>query len=341
MKRLVKQSLFLWGFGFIIIMLAGSLIHAHFFDSYVRHTPFLTNGQGEMVGPPFAPFEHSILGTDMNGNHIVYYILKGAKYTILGVFSIGLLSFALAFLIGIPLGFKNKGKSKIIENMLSALYFIPVSVIAYNFLRPLLLEPISGFPTTLGFRLGTEVLVIGILLTPPAAIYIANETSTLLKQEYITTSRSLGAGSFHLFRSHLLPYLKERLVTLFMRQNIQAVLVMSHLGVFELFFGGTKAEFGLAAGRPVPVTYEWASMVGMYFRTLQTNVYWLVGIPLLFLVLFVLALAGMSRAVNNIMREDERIICLKDNNKRSLSADIDDFTIVENSSKSEQRGDEL
>ncbi|SIS71814.1 ABC transporter permease subunit [Salimicrobium salexigens] len=333
MKRLGKQPLFLWGFGFIIVMLAGSLIHANFFDSYVRHTPFLENGQGEMVGPPFAPFEHSILGTDMNGNHIVYYILKGAKYTILGVFSIGALSFALAFLFGIPLGFKNKGKSKIVENTLSALYFIPASVIAYNFLRPLLLEPMSGFPTTLGFRLGTEVLVIGILLTPPAAIYIANETSAILKKEYITTSRSLGAGPFHLFRSHLLPHLKERLVTLFMRQNVQAVLVISHLGVFELFFGGTKAEFGLGAGRPVPVTYEWASMVGMYFRTLQTNVYWLVGIPLIFLVLFVLALTGMSRALRKVLAEDGKVSKSEEESDLQSVGGRDDFSMVEKASK--------
>ncbi|UOR14181.1 ABC transporter permease subunit [Halobacillus amylolyticus] len=338
-KKLGKQPSFLLGIGFLLLMLAGSFVHAIFFDSYVLKTPFLYNDENKIVGPPFAPFEHSILGTDMNGNHLIYYILQGAKFTILGSLSIGLISFSLAFLIGIPLGFRYKGKSKIVENTVSALYFIPASLIAYNFLRPLLWEPMSGLPTSLAFRLGVEVLVISILLVPPAAILIANETSVILKREYVTTSKVLGAGPYHLYRRHLIPHIKENLVTIFMRQTIQAILVMSHLGVFELFFGGTNVEYGLGAGPPTPITFEWASMVGMYYDTLQTNVHWLVGVPLIFLVLFVIALMGIIRGVKNVMKLDDRNVYLKKKRRvegterHSAKLETTDFTMVKDSSK--------
>ncbi|UOQ93114.1 ABC transporter permease subunit [Halobacillus shinanisalinarum] len=339
-KKLGKQPLFLLGIGFLLFMLAGSFVHAIFFDSHVPQTPFLYDDDNKLMGAPFAPFDHSILGTDMNGNHLIYYILQGAKFTILGAFSIGLISFSLAFLIGIPLGFRYKERSKIVENTISVLYFVPASLIAYNFLRPLLWEPMSGFPTSLSFRLGVEMLVISILLVPPAAILIANETSVILKREYVTTSKVLGARPFHLYHRHLIPHIKGNLVTIFMRQTIQAILVMSHLGVFKLFFGGTNVGYGLGAGPPTPITYEWASMVGMYYDTLQTNVQWLVGVPLIFLVLFIIALMGIIRGVKNVMKHDERTVYLKQKSRvegtdrHPTSLGTTDFTMVKGSSKS-------
>ncbi|MFD2925287.1 ABC transporter permease subunit [Halobacillus naozhouensis] len=338
-KKLGKQPLFLLGIGFLFLMLAGSFVHAVFFDSHVPKTPFLYNDNNKLVGAPFAPFDHSILGTDMNGNHLIYYILQGAKFTILGAFSIGIISFTLAFLIGIPLGFRFKRRSKIVENTISVLYFVPASLIAYNFLRPLLWEPMSGFPTSLAFRLGVEMLVLSILLVPPAAILIANETSVILKREYVTTSKVLGGRPYHLYRRHLIPHIKGNLVTIFKRQTIQAILVMSHLGVFELFFGGTNVEYGLGAGPPTPITFEWASMVGMYYDTLQTNVQWLVGVPLAFLVLFIIALMGMSRGVKNVMKLDERSVYLKEKRevegteRTSTNLGTTDFIMDKDSSK--------
>lgn len=140
-----------------------------------------------------------------------------------------------------------------------------------------------------------------MLLIPPAAILIASETSVILKRDFVISSRVLGGDPFHLFRYHLFPHLKQSFINLFTRQTIQAILVMTHLGVFELFFGGTLIDYSLMGGRPVPVTYDWASLIGMYYYNLQTHAPWLVGIPLIFLVLFVLSLLGIARGAKNII----------------------------------------
>ncbi|MBM7553560.1 ABC transporter permease subunit [Thalassobacillus pellis] len=306
MKAIFKQPLFWPGIIFIVVMLTASFIHMIFFDSVIPQTPFLYDSDGNLVGAPFAPFEHSILGTDSNGSHLLYFILEGAKFTILGVLAITFVSFFVAFLIGVPLGFRYKRKATIMENTFSVLYFIPASLISYIFLKPLLWMPMGGFPTSLTYRLTVEVLVISALLIPPAAILIANETSVILKKEFVTSSRVLGGRFFHVFRNHVLPHLKINFATLMTRQAIQAILVTTHLGIFQLYFGGTQLGYGLGGGPPVPTTNDWASIVGMYYDTLQLNSRWLVGVPLLFLILFILSLMGIARSIKNVMKIDKR-----------------------------------
>ncbi|QDP40980.1 ABC transporter permease subunit [Radiobacillus deserti] len=302
-KKWYKQPTLVLGLAFIIIVLVASFIHSIFFDTYVAKTEYFYNEQNKLVGPPLAPFDHSIFGTDLNGNHLVYYILQGAKFTILGALSIALVSFVLAMLIGIPLGFRYKGKTRFVENSISFLYFIPASLIAYIFLRPLLIEPMGGFPTSLSYRISVEVLVIGILLAMPAAILLANETSVLLKKEFVISSRVLGGRPYHIFRHHLIPHMKGTMLTLLTTLTIQAILVMTHLGVFELYFGGTNIAYG-GSDPPLPITYDWASLIGMYYYTLQTTVHWLIGIPLIFLVLFILSLIGIEYGIKKCITID-------------------------------------
>ncbi|SIS39843.1 ABC transporter permease subunit [Salimicrobium flavidum] len=306
MKRSVwRQPGFLLGSFFLILMVTASFVHALVFDSYIPQTPFLNLEDG-VVGPPFAPFEHSILGTDADGVHLFHQILQGAKYTILGSLSIAGISFLLALLVGIPLGFYRKGAAKWVEHTISVLYFVPASIIAYQLLNPLMQERMSGFATSLTYRLTAEVLVIALLLTPPAAVFIANLTGEFLKKDYVVSSQLIGAGKWRITRTQLFPYLKNHILGLLNRQAIQAILVMTHLGVFEVYFGGTGVAFGLGGGPPQPVTNEWASLIGMKYYTIQTGAPWLVGVPLLFLCLFLLSVIGITGSLKKTRKEEVR-----------------------------------
>lgn len=308
MKPLFKQPTFLLGILFIGIMLTSSFIHALFFGSVIPKTPYVYSSENVLdAAAPFAPLDHTILGTDMAGNHLLFYIIQGAKYTILGTFVIAFMSFSLALIIGTPMGFyQQKPWFKGVEQTISVLYFIPASLIAYNFLEPLLIEPFSGFQTTLAYRIFVEVLVIGLLLVPPAAILIANEVSELLKKEFIQSSRVLGGRKWHLFSRHLLPHLRGRFIQLVSIQSIQALLILTHLGVFEMFFGGTDRSFGLGAEPPTPLTYDWASIVGMYYDTIMTNLSWLLIAPMTFLVLFVMSIIGISYGIQKHLQSTRR-----------------------------------
>ncbi|WP_347861973.1 ABC transporter permease subunit [Salimicrobium sp. PL1-032A] len=302
-RKFWLQPRFLISSLFLIVMVAGSFIHAWFFDSHIPQTPFLNSEDG-VVGPPFAPFEHSILGTDSDGVHLFYMILQGAKFTILGALAIAGISFSLALLIGIPLGFSRKGTSKWAEHTISVLYFVPVSIIAYQLLNPLLRQQGPGFATSLTYRVVAEVLVIAVLLAPPATILIANLTREFLKKEYVISSRLIGSGAWRITRQQLFPYLKNHLLDLFSRQTIQAVLVMTHLAVFVVYFGGT----GLGFGPPFPVTNEWASLIGMKYFTIQTSAPWLVLIPLIFLLLFLLSVMGVTGSIKRHEIVDTSVI---------------------------------
>ncbi|SDJ36048.1 ABC transporter permease subunit [Salimicrobium halophilum] len=295
-KKFWLQPRFLISSLFLVVMVTASFIHAWFFDSHIPQTPFINLGEN-VVGPPFPPFEYSILGTDSNGVHLFYQILQGAKYTILGALAIAGISFSLALLIGIPLGFNRRGTSKWVEHTISVLYFVPASIIAYQLLNPLMREQLSGFATSLTYRLVAEVLVIAILLTPPATVLIANLTGEFLKKDYVISSRLIGSGAWRITRQQLFPYLKNHILDLFSRQTIQAVLVMTHLAVFVVYFGGTGIGFGMGGGPPFPVTNEWASLIGMKYYTIQTSAPWLVLVPLIFLLLFLLSVMGITGSI--------------------------------------------
>lgn len=302
-RSLMKKPTFILGSLYIGFMLLTSFIHQFVFHSYTEQTKYLKDSEGLLIAaPPFAPFENTLLGTDPEGNHLIYLVMMGAKYTILGAIAIAAISLVCAFLIGVVLGFNQDKKWQLIEQLFGVFYFIPASIIAYNLLKPILWEPEGGFTTSLMYRITFEVILISILLMPPAIIFISNETNAILKKDFIVSSKVLGASKLHLFTKHVWPELRFYLVQLSNQLMIQAILITTHLGVFQLFFGGTHVTYSLFTDPPVPIVYDWASIIGNYFRYLQTNAPWLVYVPLILLILFILSVLGITRGIKQVMK---------------------------------------
>ena len=66
----------------------------------------------------------------------------------------------------------------------------------------------------------------------------------LIKKEFIISAKILGGSKFHIAKKHIFPLLKERFWILFGQQITQTLLVMTHLGLFNLYFGGTEITYG-------------------------------------------------------------------------------------------------
>ncbi len=82
------------------------------------------------------------------------------------------------------------------------------------------------------------------------------------------------------------------------QQFIQVLIVLSHLGVLNLFFGGTYVDYG-GGGPPKSMYYEWSGLVGVYFRSLNFHP-WIALVPIAFFALTILAaqlmLNGLKKA---------------------------------------------
>lgn len=304
MKQLLRKPLLLLSFLFLGGTLAASFIHSVFFDSHIPRTPFITDNTGTLQGPPFAPFDHSILGTDSSGNHLLFYMLQGAKYTMLGTLAITIVCMIIALGLGAWMGQLKRYRRvhKAIEQILMIFYFVPAALIIYQALFPLLWESPDGFATSLLYRLIVESIFISLVLVPAPAILIANEASVINQREFAVAARLMGASSWQVFWKHIFPSLRVSLFTLGFATAIQVILIMTHLGIFNLFYGGTEIEYGMGGGPPTPVVYDWGSLVGMYQYTLQlSSAYWLVLVPLIGMSLFVLSLSCIIKETKKIM----------------------------------------
>lgn len=271
----------------------------------ISQTIILFNDEGNVIGDsPFPPSMQFPFGTDRDGYHMTDKIIQGAQYTLGAAITISFLSFLLAFLFGIAGGFTKSRLKIVTQKVFTSLYFIPQSIIAYNILHPLLWEPIEGFETSLVERMVVEIVVLAIIVTPTTAILIANEAEQILQEEFIISSRVLGARSFYIFYKHLIPHLKNRLFVIYPKIVIQVLLIIAHLGFFTLFFGGTDICYQPFCDPPKPFIQEWSGIMGTNYSELY-NAWWIFLVPIICFTLTILLLNGIAHSLEGVMERND------------------------------------
>jgi peptide/nickel transport system permease protein len=249
---------------------------------------FGKNGNLEAASP-ISPRWKLPFGTDRAGNDMLSKILLGAKYTILGALSIAVFRMAMAIPIGILLGLYLKRYKKYISSLVDSFHFIPLTVISFYILTPVLMEPEDGFRMGLFVRMFLEVIILAALTVPVIAVIIGNETGRMLRNEYIICAKTLGAGQWRLIIKHIIPGMKEKLFVLFGQQMMQALIVLSHLGYLKLFFGGSHVSMG-GDDPPMSITYEWSGLIGDTFNYLHAAVW----VPLTPIICFAITMIAVS-----------------------------------------------
>jgi peptide/nickel transport system permease protein len=279
MKQAFKNPLFLIGFLFITGLVILSFIYTAAVHNKVHQVMFLFDKNGKLeAASPISPRWKLPFGTDRPGNDMLSKILLGAKYTILGALSVAAIRMAMAIPIGLFLGLHLKRYKKYIASLVDSFHFIPLTVIAFYILVPVLMEPENGFRISLFARMFLEVIILAALTVPVIAVVIGNETGRLIQNEYVMCAKTLGAGQWRLIIKHIIPGMKEKLFVLFGQQMRQALIVLSHLGYLKLFFGGSHVTMG-GEDPPMSITYEWSGIIGDTFNYLHTAV-WVPLIPI-------------------------------------------------------------
>ncbi|MDT9024201.1 ABC transporter permease subunit [Rossellomorea yichunensis] len=292
------------GFSSILIVLLSWSMAYNLSNEEISQTLILFNDEGKVLGDsPFPPSIQFPFGTDRDGYHMTDKIIQGAQYTLGAAITISLLSFLLAFLFGIAGGFTKSRLRIVTQKVFTSLYFIPQSIIAYNILHPLLWEPTEGFQTSLVERMVVEIVVLAIIVTPTTAILIANEAEQILQEEFIISSRVLGARSFYIFYKHLMPHLKNRLFVIYPKIVIQVLLIIAHLGFFTLFFGGTDICYQPFCHPPKPFVQEWSGLMGTNYSELY-NAWWIFLMPMICFALTILLLNGIAHSLERILERN-------------------------------------
>ncbi len=314
-RALLKNKRFVMGGSIILLILISSLVYSVVFDHHIPIASIMTDKNGTITGkPPYSPWVHPPFGTDHVSRDLFFIILIGAKYTLGLALGIALIRFIVSSVAGIFLqlyfpSFLKKGKP-----WFEGFYYFPASILAYLFLFFILREDGygDGFSTTFTERVIFEMMVLIIIGIPIILINVSKEVAILQRREFIDSVKVLGGSRWHLLKVHFMPYLQPQLFLLFVREVIQVLLLLAHLGILNLLFGGALLKtdmFDQAAF--VSLSSEWSGLIGTNFRFLYTSYYWIPLVPILCftfaIVAFKLMVDGMESVLVTKQTEKSRV----------------------------------
>ncbi|MBN8193497.1 ABC transporter permease subunit [Bacillus sp. NTK074B] len=280
-KSVWRNPFFLIGFTFIAVMIVSSIVYSMVWGNEVRRLYFISVEGSVVESSPISPKWLFPFGTDAQGLDMFGKIIIGAKYTILTAFVIAFLRVFLAIPLGVILGTYLMRYKKYINGWIDSFHYIPLTILAYFLLFPVLWEPFDGFSNSIAERFVIEILILTLLIVPILSTLLGNEVSLLYKQEFIMSAKTLGAGKWRIIFKHILPSMKEKLFLLLGQQFMQTLIILIHLGLLTLFLGGTDVDYQLVPDPPRSITYEWSGLIGDSFRYLQ-GAPWIPLTPILF-----------------------------------------------------------
>ncbi|MEL3970999.1 ABC transporter permease subunit [Rossellomorea oryzaecorticis] len=287
-----KNPYFLTGFLYITLLILASFLYSILWGDEVRRLYFISENGLPVEAAPISPKWAFPFGTDPLGLDMLGKIVIGAKYTLITAFIIAFLRVAVSLPIGFVLGIYLGKYRKSVNGMIDSFHYLPLSILAYFLLKPVLWEPYNGFPTTLTERFIIEIVVLTILIVPVISSLLGNEIALIYKEEFIFSARVLGANRLRIIVKHILPSLKDKLVIMFGQQVMQTLIIFIHLGLLQLFVGGTDVDYSFAKDPPQSMTNEWSGLIGDSFRYLQ-GAPWVPLTPILFFASAMFAVALM------------------------------------------------
>lgn len=304
-KSLLKNVWFMSGFLFIVLLFAASIIHTVFFDEYIPNMKLLMKDGNLIAASPLSPLQYPPFGTNKQGDSLLFKILQGAKYTIGTAILVAFLRMLFSVIIGLFYGNYLMRINRYVSKVVEAFHYLPVALLAFMLLNQVLNEKaaIGQFQYSFSERVIFEITIMTAIALPTTILLIGNETNQVLKQEFITGAKLMGASRLHIIRKHVLPHLMPRLFTQFLQQIIQVLVLLVHLGVLKLFFAGTHITVGPFGPTFSSVSGEWSGIVGNSYQYLQATP-WVPLVPLVMFALTILALnftlEGLKKSLTEV-----------------------------------------
>ncbi|MBN3553092.1 hypothetical protein JYA63_02315 [Fictibacillus nanhaiensis] len=302
--RLLKQPQFLIGFLFIVSFILLSFIYPSVMDVQ-KESKFLYDENEVIVGiAPFSPKDMPPFGTDMNGKHLLYLVLEGAKYTILITLVIAFLRIFFALFFSL---FHRKSKSTFFDDIVQATLYIPTAILAYMFMVPLFVKDATE-PMGMMTLIVVQCLILVGIGVPPLVSTFSEEIRSILAKDYIVSTFSLGSKKPYVYYKHVLPELSSKLLLLFAQQAIQTLILLAHLGVLAVLIGGSKTVmmgdiFNLTPST-ISLSGEWAGIIGQSYQKLLTAP-WIILVPLSFFAFTIFSINLMIQGIQNSLESNK------------------------------------
>jgi peptide/nickel transport system permease protein len=227
------------------------------------HDPNMQYFEGlTMEGAPLPPNEKFLLGTDLLGRDLLSRLIYGAQTSlIIGVVANGIAIF-IGTLVGVCAGFLRGWTGAVLMRLTDLMMAFPALLLAIALAA--ILQP----------SIWIVALVIAMVNWVQVARVVYSETIAIASREFIAVERTLGASSFRILFSHLLPHL------------LPTILVWATLGISTtVLLEATLSFLGVGVQPPTP---SWGNII-FESQTYFTSAVWLVLFPGLSIVLLALS----------------------------------------------------
>lgn len=296
MKINWKKIAFLSSLFFLIGLVCFSFIYTYVLKEHIKEPPtFIYDKEGKLTKTfPFPPSLQYPFGVDRHGNNLFWWVIEGAKYTILISIGASILRVGLGVSIGILYGMYLQKLKIVFTTIERAFRFVPAIFLGIMFLNfNFFGQATKGFTYLL-----SVVILLSVLALPSLVNGIGNEVIHFNKETFITSSKGMGASKFWIIRKHVIPFLRTRMLLMIIQQMISILFLLVHLGVFGIFVGGSTTIdfFGRLMKRPV--SYEWSSLISVSYKELMMD-QWIVFGPSLAFILTILACHIMKRTLED------------------------------------------
>ncbi len=203
-----------WFGGFIIV---GLILVAIFAKQLSPYDP------AERVGRPFQPpsAEH-LLGTNDIGQDILSELIYGSRVSLTIGIVASLVAMVIGTSVGLLAGYFPKRLGKVLMRIVDLVLIVP-------FLPLLIL-----LAAYLGRSLFNTVMIIGVLIWAGTARVIRSHVLTIVQQDYVLASRTIGAGDLHIILMHILPQVLLLAVGQFVQATSGAILLEASLSFLGL-----------------------------------------------------------------------------------------------------------
>ncbi|PFY10713.1 ABC transporter permease [Bacillus toyonensis] len=295
MWQVVKRDVRFWlGVTFLSVLMIVSIGNTVFFDGNIRELTMMYNEKGELEAAPFSPSSKFWFGSDEKGRDLFQLIIEGAKWTVGASIVIAILRVVIGGTIGLLLGMYSKRSFSVISSFFDPFSIVPMIMISYFMLNEVLMFESGEEAAPFHLRVTFQIIVLACLAVPTVMLYTAQEVKRIKNEEFMLAATVLGGSKWQRLKRHVWPHMLPSFLLLVAQQFVSTLLLLLHLGLLELFFGGTII-FGIEADS---VTKEWTGLIGQNFRHLTTHT-WIVVIPILFYSMTILS----GNLISNSMQD--------------------------------------
>jgi peptide/nickel transport system permease protein len=298
--RVVKHKRFIIGFLIFFGLLILSLTFNHLVRPIYPKTfdSLIYDKAGYLIAKaPSPPSKIHPLGTDGNGIPYELILLPGLKQYVGIAVAVTVLRMGLSFLMALVISSLKKKTYYMLEHIFHVFQFIPGTLLAFIVLAPIRVPDMKE-QTILW------IVVLSLIALPNLSIVLASEMRKVKSREFIEATKILGGGAWHIFRVHVIKFLKSKLLILLNQQLVQVLVMMIALSLLYVPLSYTTMAFHLDTQSGDGLNVSWASLIADGKKWIWV-MRWLLIDPALAIFIIIISIQMMTSAVRRVAEGED------------------------------------